>query len=467
MASVMAAAATAVTLAAMSPQGAALLQRLAPGASDDATTALLAPAAPPAALPGTLLPDTPLDLSTLHPAARALATGGHQSLGVGLSGSGFLAFFFIGVLSALRDLHLIDQGSTKFAGASGGAIIAMASSLGCPYETGVRGLADLLADSCERTGKSCFGTLDVAVRAALYKALEFVPGPYEFPGDAGRNATVLDRVNGRTFVGVSLAPPSRHELSAQVQRQLRRESARTGGANGTASAPPPPSEQSAAALRAREQQAVEAAVRARASKPWLISTFPTVEDGIAAARASSFIPGFSGPRPLTTFRGRAVFDGMLTVPLPCPEGVRYCLRVSAVPKGEAVMGITVPIREADIAPGLSTNNGTGKYSKRDWDSFTLSLSRVPDRREVEGMGYREAVAWARQAGLADPAFNRALAMRGAAAARSGVAEAAKERSALGPAPPPEASAAEGRTGNGGVVSGAAVAGSGEAVAVGK
>ena len=46
--------------------------------------------------------------------------------GVGLSGSGFLAFFFVGVLSALRDLGLIDQAKTSFAGASGGAIIAMA-----------------------------------------------------------------------------------------------------------------------------------------------------------------------------------------------------------------------------------------------------------------------------------------------------------------------------------------------------
>lgn len=462
MASVMAAAATAVTLAAMSPPGAALLQRLAPGASPEDGGGSSAPvAAAPSPLDG-------LDLSSLHPAAQALAAGGHSALGVGLSGSGFLAFFFIGVLAAFRDLHLIDQAHTKFAGASGGAIIAMASSLGCPYETGVRGIADLLADSCDRTGKSCFGTLDVAVRAALYKALDYVPGPWEAPGEAGRNLTVLDRVNGRTFVGVSLAPPSRNDLVAQVQRQLRRESARAswaGSNNGTASStssPLPPSEQTAAALqRRREQQAVEAALRARASKPWLISEFPTVEDGIAAARASSFIPGFSGPRPLTTYRGRAVYDGMMTDPLPCPSGVTYCLRVSAVPKGEAVMGITVPIRNADVAPGWSTNNGTGRYSKRDWDAFTLSIKRADDRREIERMGYREAVAWARQSGLSDPLINRALAAQGAAKA----AAAAKERADVAPAP--EASAAAGRTGNGGVARGAEVAGSGEAVVVGR
>jgi hypothetical protein len=407
-----AAAAAALALAAVSSS--------LPGAA--ASALAVAAAAPSEQQPPPGL-DASSSLATMHPAARALAEGGHAALGVGLSGSGFLAFFFIGALAALRDLNLIDQATTSFAGASGGAIVALASTLGCPYETGVRAVADLLVDTCERTGKSCFGTLDTAVHAALGKALDFVPGPFlPVAGggfDAARNATVLARANGRTYVGVSLAPPSRSALAEQVHRQLRRESARNSSSSG-GDAPP----LTKADLALREQRAVEAAARARLSKSWVVSEFATVEDGIAAARASSFIPGFSGPRPLTDFRGRAVFDGMLTQPLPCPENVAYCLRVSAVPKGEAVMGITTPIHRADIAPGLSTRNGTGRYSKREWDAFTLSIGRAADRREVERMGYGEAVAWARQSGLGDAAANARLAARG-----NGAAKAAKERAA--------------------------------------
>jgi hypothetical protein len=484
MSTVIAAAATAASLAAMSPPGAALLQGIVappPGAAPPSPAALLSP---PTLTLSTAAADPPppspldgLDLASMHPAAQALAEGGYPALGVGLSGSGFLAFFFIGVLSAMRDLKLIDQMHTKFAGSSGGAIISLASALGTPYETGVRAVADLLVDECDRRGNSCFGVLDQAVKAALGKALDFVPPPYSQQG--GVNATVLERVNGRAFLAVSVAPPSRRELVAQVQQQLRRESARSAQAqapaarppgpagareaNAPAPNPPPLSPAEAAALAQRERDAVDAALRARASRVWVVSDFPTVEDGIAAARASSFIPGFSGPNFLTTYRGRAVFDGMMTDPLPCPHGsdLKYCVRVSAVPKGEMVMGITRPILEADVAPGLWTKNGTGKFTRRDWDGFTLSLSRVADRREVERMGYVEAIEWARKVGLSDPKLNEALAARGAAKAAKAAKEAAMATVA---AAVPE------RVGNGGVAHGAAVAGTpsapGEPVVVG-
>lgn len=50
-----------------------------------------------------------------------------------------------------------------------------------------------------------------------------------------------------------------------------------------------------------------------------------------ALRASAFVPGWSAVEPKTELQGKPAFDGIFAQFLPCPEGVTFCIKVSALP----------------------------------------------------------------------------------------------------------------------------------------
>ncbi|KAI8473192.1 MAG: hypothetical protein J3K34DRAFT_519202 [Monoraphidium minutum] len=102
----------------------------------------------------------------VHPAITALQQG---TLGVGFSGSGFLLFYFFGVLSHLLDAGVVSQ-RTPMAGSSGGAITALAA--GCCGRQPSDLFDDMAAtaEACRRE-RQCYHTLDAAVRRQLSETL--------------------------------------------------------------------------------------------------------------------------------------------------------------------------------------------------------------------------------------------------------------------------------------------------------
>eukprot|EP00879_Flechtneria_rotunda_P012288 GHRR01012834.1.p1 GENE.GHRR01012834.1~~GHRR01012834.1.p1 ORF type:complete len:332 (-),score=78.65 GHRR01012834.1:553-1548(-) len=110
-------------------------------------------------------------------------------LSFGFSGSGFLIFYFTGIVSVLQSLGIVSS-STSLAGSSGGAITSAAVCSDVPavqqFRTNLH-----LATKC-RPSHGCKGFLDDVVREHLAAAL---------PEDA------VQRCKHRLFVALTLARP--------------------------------------------------------------------------------------------------------------------------------------------------------------------------------------------------------------------------------------------------------------------
>jgi hypothetical protein len=123
-------------------------------------------------------------LGSMHPAAAAHA---QNSLGVGMSGSGYLLLYLTGVSAVLKSLGVINS-RTKLAGASGGAVQAAVTCAGADHARQYAAYSHLMA-ACRAT-HSCRGVLDTFVRAGVPVLLD----------DASAAAC-----SGRLFVAVTQA----------------------------------------------------------------------------------------------------------------------------------------------------------------------------------------------------------------------------------------------------------------------
>jgi hypothetical protein len=78
---------------------------------------------------------------------------------------------------------------------------------------------------------------------------------------------------------------------------------------------------------------------------------------LEALRTSAFVPGWSSKQTSRPFRGGRAFDGIFSQPLPCPHGVKFCIKISALPRGSPSPGPSVPdaaevVSTAGLAAGL-------------------------------------------------------------------------------------------------------------------
>ncbi|KAF6261671.1 hypothetical protein COO60DRAFT_1699722 [Scenedesmus sp. NREL 46B-D3] len=156
-----------------------------------------------------------------------------------------------------------------------------------------------------------------------------------------------------------------------------------------------------------------------------------------AVAASSYLPFWSGPSAVTSIKGLpAVYDGGFSIPLPCPPGVTYCVKVTAnapVPRdateggqrprlaGESTLELLMAARNAsdrssgsflplnpealpvpanpDIYPGLS---GPLNVTAQLWNSYGLVIPDNSTLMYVYNQGRQDAAAWVRQHRLAQP-----------------------------------------------------------------
>ncbi|KNC52916.1 uncharacterized protein AMSG_09083 [Thecamonas trahens ATCC 50062] len=184
-----------------------------------------------------------------------------QVRGASFSGSGFLLPYFLGALSALRSVGaeaMNAERGWRFAGASGGALAAMAGACDIPVELLRETISKVNAQLAARPTRAVWA-LDEVVRTELEL---LVPD-----GDE-----VAEMMTARASIAVA--------FMEQVDEQGR---------------------------RSRMQPHVE-----------MVSEFESRQDVIDALAASCYLPGFSAPALTTTFRGRAAFDGGLIAFQPVP-----------------------------------------------------------------------------------------------------------------------------------------------------
>eukprot|EP00775_Hariotina_reticulata_P013202 gene13202-13333_t len=130
-----------------------------------------------------------ITLAATKPDTALLNAVKNITLGVGFSGSGFLIFYYTGVVAVIRALGVVND-KTKLAGASSGSIHSAAICSGLDYQQQFDANSQL-ADFC-RGKNACQGYLGAAARNATNKV---------FPPD------VVQRCEGRLTVAVTQAKP--------------------------------------------------------------------------------------------------------------------------------------------------------------------------------------------------------------------------------------------------------------------
>jgi len=314
-----------------------------------------------------------------------------QGIALALSGSGFLGLFFTGAVAQLQELGLVTR-ATPVTGTSGGSLVAMTNCLGLSPDQAAF-VANGIAAHC-RAHRSCAGTLDAAVRAAVALAVDTAAGPGATQEQ--KDALVRDRCAGVATAVITRLVPTAPPAPAAA-------AASTAAA---APAPAPPTFSETVA--------------------WHVSDFGGAADLAAAGAASSFVPWFSGDAAYTTFRDAPAMDGGFKEMLPpCSQGAEAaaaaaaggsapppCVRLISVPPGSVLMpGLPALPADADIAPGKYGIPLPGGMTSAQWGAYALS---APDEGVGALMlehGRQQAMAWAREA------YPEAVA--GAAAAAGG------------------------------------------------
>jgi hypothetical protein len=309
------------------------------------------------------------------------------TVGIGLSGAGFLLFFLIGALSTLEEAGIVRppgpniplENSTLFAGSSAGSILAVSSCLGISTTVILRE-SHRLADFCA-AHNDCALSLDAELRRTLEKALAEIKR-----GDGANSvgpdgvARAVERCRGRAFVNLSvlfpaktserpeelIAPPDLRRLgrSRNLTSAARRSNANALSEIGLEHRPGAVHCELAALavpepLLAATQHVSPPGLRLY-PEPWLVSDWRDGADAIDAVAASSHNILLSGLAPTTAFRGRQlVADGVYTVPLPVPPipprlPTDRLIKISAVPDGYSLAPGSPPISGADIWPGKRT-----------------------------------------------------------------------------------------------------------------
>jgi hypothetical protein len=249
---------------------------------------------------------TPAAAATVFsPAAAAVRDGG---LVAGFNGSGFLIFFYVGVMAALERAGVLVQGVTPMGGVSGGAISAAAFHSGMTPEQ--RLVATTALNARCHPSNGCPGFLGKALREELQRF---------FPADAYKKA----------------APPATTIFVSKIK----------GNATALASARP----------NTLLLPAVPATISYDSQALFL--------DGLAA---SSYVPKWSGASRFMVYRGEAVYDGGPTAGgRSCPErpaglaknASYYCVRIECTvgPNAASLNAARNANRTAAAAP--STANG--------------------------------------------------------------------------------------------------------------
>jgi hypothetical protein len=287
-----------------------------------AATALGA-AAPPVSTVTTAAAST----AAWSPSALALRDGG---LTLSANGSGFLIFFYVGVLLALERAGVITPGVTPMGGVSGGAIAVASFHAGLNHEQRLQATTALNA-RCHPTN-GCPGVLGQAVREELDRF---------FPPDAYRRA----------------APPATAIFVSKVK----------GNATAIAGARP----------NTLLLPAVAETIGYDNNDMFL--------DGLAA---SSYIPKWSGAARFMAYRGQAVYDGGPTAGgRSCPplapglskNASTYCIRI------ECTVG-------SNAGPVAGAANASGRRALRQQQSPLPQNKRAPAAGSPAAIAAADAMA---------------------------------------------------------------------------
>jgi hypothetical protein len=281
-----------------------------------------------------------------------------------LSGSGFLGLFFTGAIAQLQELGLANR-ATPVTGTSGGSLVAMISCLGLTADEAAF-VANGVVSHC-RARRSCAGSLDGAVRAAVALAVDTVAGPDATQDQ--KDALVRDRCAGVATAVITRLVPAATEAAAPAS---------AGPSSSTPSHPP----------------------SFAGTVAWHVSDFRGAADLAAAGAASSYIPWYSGGAAYTTFRETLAMDGGFEQMLPPCSGSPAgspCVRVSAVPPGSALMpGLPAPPSDAEIAPG-KFGPLPGGMTASAWAAYALVAPGEGVSTLMLQHGREQALAWAREA----------------------------------------------------------------------
>jgi hypothetical protein len=400
----------------------------------------------------------------------ALARGGPEALGVGLSITAALISFHVGALAALERMGVVDLARSPMAGGSGGAVVAFSSCVGLSIEE-TTGLVEDLSLYCS-SRDSCAGMMDAPVRAANKRALQLAvakarregwPEAGGADGAAGGapaaalsdaeigDAIVRARCRGRVQFAVSELtrglPRRERAEGQQAQQQGRR--LEDGAANTTAAPAAAAAAKTAdpAAVLAHPSIPLAQTAAALPWRPWLVSDYTGGEEAVDVASASAFISYFSGPSSALPFRGRRVADALFTVPLPCPapssaeadaaasssssSASLPCLRISAALPETSLLPGTPALTKPDIAPFLRVPMLQG-VSARAWQRRALLAGDRAASRALARLGEMEAEAWAAEVGIVPAVAARPTEAGGVAAGGKGPASSLPAASALLP-----------------------------------
>ncbi|GBF87569.1 hypothetical protein Rsub_00280 [Raphidocelis subcapitata] len=304
----------------------------------------------------------------VHPAVQAWRSG---TLDLGFSGSGFLLFYFLGVLQSLFDLGIASH-STRMAGSSGGALTAVGG--GCGGVAPAVLLRDLTAtaEAC-RAAEQCYHTLDAAVRARLDSTL---------PADAAA------RCSSRGFVAVTRADP-------------------TG-----------PDEPLLLGERYHNKSDVVAAAAASSFLPYWSAPSP-----FTTVRAfEAYDGGFTAPLPCPPPEGNSTYCAIAQFRALSRYNTEGNV-TSPAPELDPLPGPPPP--EVDIAPGKPGLSPL-PFPPATWDSFSLtSIPNATAARLIFDTGAADAAQWARAVGL--EAAAAAGARGGRRRARGGAGAAQRQR----------------------------------------
>lgn len=272
-----------------------------------------------------------------------------KGIALALSGSGFLGLFFTGAVAQLQELGLVTR-ATPVTGTSGGSLVAMMGCLGLSADEAAY-VSNGIVSHC-RARRSCMGSLDGAVRAAVALAVDTAAGAGATQEQ--KDALVRDRCAGVVTAVITRLVPAAAGAAAPSSSTF----------SGTVA--------------------------------WHVSDFRDASDFAAAGAASSFIPWVSGSAAYTTFRDTPAMDGGFEEMLPPCSGPGNlpCVRVSAVPPGSVLMpGLPAPPSDAEIAPGKYGPLPNGMTAAQ-WAAHALV---APDESMSALMlqhGRQQALAWA-------------------------------------------------------------------------
>eukprot|EP00878_Enallax_costatus_P001397 GHUV01001547.1.p1 GENE.GHUV01001547.1~~GHUV01001547.1.p1 ORF type:complete len:339 (+),score=33.22 GHUV01001547.1:221-1237(+) len=288
----------------------------------------------------------------------------NNTLGFGFSGSGFLVFYFTGVIALLQSLGLINN-STVLAGSSGGALVSLATCSRIDPARQFRANLDLAA-SCRPT-YGCRGDLGAKVADVLNDTLP---------------ANAADLCRQRAFITLTRARPYNQTDAPLLVTNIRNKSQLISAAVGTSWLPfwsGPTATTDFAGLQVYDG-GFSTALPCPPAQPYPGGVTYCVKVSANAPNETAGpqpIPAGHRPQALDFLTAGAAASGPSGPFLPLDPKV-------------------LPTPKPDIYPGLS---GPLRFPPEVWNSYGLLIPDNTTLLYLHNQGRKDAAFWAKKSGL--------------------------------------------------------------------